>query len=131
MRPRESQASATSGSGLFQREIGWSPTSAPQPTAAIGGHLVKTSASGPIPTSRYCDQSPSAISTRFTSAAASDPGTRSRSLAHDRPTRARTASARTVAPARSSITRSIIARQGHATPSRPEIAGAQKPQRVR
>ena len=51
-------ASTTSGSGLFHSERGWMPTSAPVPTDASGGHLVKISASGPIPTSRYCDQIP-------------------------------------------------------------------------
>ena len=49
MRPRLDTASTTSGSGLFQRETGCSPTSAPQPTADIGWPLVKTSASGPMP----------------------------------------------------------------------------------
>ena len=38
------------------------PISLPVPTAAIGGVLVKISASGPIPTSRYCDQAPCARS---------------------------------------------------------------------
>ena len=41
------------------------PTSAPVPTADIGCALVKISASGPMPTSRYCDHAPCAISTSF------------------------------------------------------------------
>src|ERR687892_2140243 len=49
---------AISGSGLFQVEIGCSPMSAPNPTDAMGWHLVNISASGPMPTSRYCDQTP-------------------------------------------------------------------------
>ena len=53
---------AISGSGLFQVDTGCRPTSAPKPTDAIGWHLVKISASGPMPTSRYCDQAPRAIS---------------------------------------------------------------------
>ena len=35
------------------------PISAPVPTALIGCDLVKISASGPMPTSRYCDHRPS------------------------------------------------------------------------
>ena len=48
--------------------------SAPVPTAAIGGHLVKISASGPMPTSRYCDQTPCPISTSLSRIASGDPG---------------------------------------------------------
>ena len=47
----------------------------PWPTAAIGCALVKISASGPMPTSRYCDQAPCSISTRLSSAACLLPGT--------------------------------------------------------
>ncbi len=36
--------------------------SAPKPTEAMGWHLVKISASGPMPTSRYCDQTPRSMS---------------------------------------------------------------------
>ncbi|MNG25544.1 hypothetical protein D3C84_1104160 [compost metagenome] len=56
--PRLLTASTTSGSGLFQWEWGWMPISLPLPTAASTGALVNTSASGPMPTSRYCDQRP-------------------------------------------------------------------------
>ena len=51
-RPLDAIASTTSGSGLFQLDIGCSPASMPVPTADIGGALVKISASGPMPTSR-------------------------------------------------------------------------------
>jgi hypothetical protein len=51
------------------------PTSAPVPTAARTGALVKISASGPMPTSRYCDHTPCAISTSLTFAASGEPGT--------------------------------------------------------
>ena len=57
-RPRLSTARTTSGSGLFQRETGCRPTEAPQPTEDSACALEKTSASGPMPTSRYCDQTP-------------------------------------------------------------------------
>ena len=42
------------------------------PTSA--GALVKISASGPMPTSRYCDHSPSAISASFSASASAQPG---------------------------------------------------------
>ena len=74
MRPALDAITAISGSGLFQVEIGCSPTSAPKPTDAIGWHLVKTSASGPMPTSRYCDQTPRSISFALTPAASAEPG---------------------------------------------------------
>jgi len=76
MSPREETASTTSGSGLFHSDFGCSPIIAPQPTADIGWALVKISASGPIPTSRYCDHSPARISTDLASIAAGEPGTR-------------------------------------------------------
>ena len=56
MRPWLSTASTTSGSGLFQLEPGWMPIALPLPTAANIGALVKISASGPMPTSRYAGQ---------------------------------------------------------------------------
>ena len=43
--------------GIVPLDLGCSPIGAPQPTADIGWALVKISASGPMPTSRYCDQS--------------------------------------------------------------------------
>ena len=52
---------------------------APQPTADSGWPLVKTSASGPMPTSRYWHQRPSACSAALAEAAASLPGSMSRS----------------------------------------------------
>ena len=58
--------STSSGSGLLHTEAGCTPTRAPVPTAAIGGHLLKSSASGPMPTSRYCDHIPLATRTSFT-----------------------------------------------------------------
>ena len=67
-------ASTISGSGLFQCEPGCRPTSLPVPTADNTGALVNISASGPIPTSRYCDQAPRACSTRLTSCASAEPG---------------------------------------------------------
>ncbi len=69
MRPAEEMASTTSGSGLFQVEIGWTPASMPVPTAAMGCALVKISASGPMPTSRYWLHAPCAISTCFSAIA--------------------------------------------------------------
>jgi len=53
--PRAFTTSTSSGSGLFHCEAGCSPISAPTPTADSGAALVKISASGPMPTSRYCD----------------------------------------------------------------------------
>ena len=40
----------------------------------IGGHFVKISASGPMPTSRYCDQTPCPISTSLSRIASGEPG---------------------------------------------------------
>jgi hypothetical protein len=54
------------------------PTRAPRPTAARGGHFVNSSASGPIPTSRYCDHMPWATSTSLTRVASGEPGRRPR-----------------------------------------------------
>ncbi len=66
VRPLPFTARTISGSGLFHSDFGWMPTSAPNPTADIGCDLVKISASGPMPTSRYCDQAPCRISASFT-----------------------------------------------------------------
>ena len=73
-RPAEDTASTISGSGLFHDDCGWMPMSAPVPTADIGCALVKISASGPIPTSRYCDHAFCAISACFTRSASAEPG---------------------------------------------------------
>ena len=108
--PRLLTASTISGSGLFQWLPGWMPTSAPVPTALIGCDLVKISASGPMPTSRYCDHMPWAISTSFSRCASGEPGrTAPRSSPITATTEARTDSARLASPrACSSITRSSI-----------------------
>ncbi len=82
IRPRESTASTISGSGLFQVEFGCTPISAPWPTAAIGCVLVKISASGPIPTSRYCDHAPCSTRICLMRAASAEPG---RTLAKSSP----------------------------------------------
>ena len=58
------------------------PISAPVPTADIGCDLVKISASGPMPTSRYCDHAPCAISASLSRAASGEPG---RTLARSSP----------------------------------------------
>ena len=50
------------------------PARAPWPTADMGWALVKISASGPMPTSRYCDQSPSSRRCSLTFMAAGEPG---------------------------------------------------------
>ena len=73
--PLPSTAMTISGSGLFQVEVERTPISSPQPTADSGGALVKTSASGPMATSRYCDHMPSAISVSFSFCASAEPGT--------------------------------------------------------
>ena len=84
--------------------------SAPVPTADIGCDLVKISASGPMPTSRYCDHRPSASSTSLTRAASGEPGRTLRRLSPMTPAiLRRTASARAGSPrACSSITRSSM-----------------------
>ena len=110
--PLAETTSTTSGSGLFQVERGCSPASMPCPTADIGCALVKISASSPMPTSRYCDHAPAAISAFFNSNACAEPGF---SLRRSPPscscTFARMASAFSGAPlACSSITRSTIER---------------------
>ena len=74
MRPSEVTTSTTSGSGLFQFDIGCSPASMPVPTAAIGCALEKISASGPMPTSRYWLHMPCAISASLSAAASREPG---------------------------------------------------------
>ena len=50
------------------------PISLPVPTADIGGALVKISASGPIPTSKYCDQASCSIRCALSRIAAAEPG---------------------------------------------------------
>ncbi|MNC35344.1 hypothetical protein D3C75_838270 [compost metagenome] len=75
MTPLLDTASTTSGSGLFQLDLGWMPMSAPWPTADSGWALVNTSASGPIPTSRYCDHRPCSTSTLRSASAWAEPGT--------------------------------------------------------
>ena len=79
----EATASTTSGSGLFQVDFGCRPASAPVPTEAIGGALVKISASGPMPTSRYWLQAPCAISTSFSAIASGEPGFSSAQIVAD------------------------------------------------
>ena len=71
--PLEATASAISGSGLFQNEPLWNPASSPDPTADMGWLLVKTSASGPMPTSKYCDQAPALMSASLSRIAAGEP----------------------------------------------------------
>ena len=80
-----STTSTISGSGLFQVDTGCRPTSAPKPTDAIGWHLVKISASGPMPTSRYCDQAPRAISLALSSIASRRARLQLRQIVADQP----------------------------------------------
>ena len=61
------------------------PASMPVPTAAIGCALVKISASGPMPTSRYWLHAPCSISTCFSCAASADPGFSLRQVVADQP----------------------------------------------
>src|SRR5215469_11631177 len=107
-RPRASTTSTTSGSGLLQSEAGCTPMRAPWPSADMGWALVKTSASGPMPTSRYCDQSPRPSSISLALRAASEPGlTAVRSTPSSPISLLRMASAARGSPlVRSSITRS-------------------------
>src|SRR5688572_16198327 len=106
--PRLFTTSTISGSGLFQVEVRRMPMSAPGPTAAMGGHFVKISASGPMPTSRYCDHAFCSTSVFLSAAASADPGLmRLRSPPTSSSTRSRMALARAGSPlACSSITRS-------------------------
>ena len=67
--------------GIVPVRSGCRPISAPVPTADSGCALVKTSASGPMPTSRYCDHIPRAISASFSRCASSEPGRMSLSAA--------------------------------------------------
>ncbi len=60
------------------------PISARWPTAAMGGALVKTSASGPMPTSRYCDHMRRSMSCCLSAIACSEPGLRRRKIVADR-----------------------------------------------
>ena len=107
-RPPASTTSTTSGSGLLHCEAGWMPTRAPWPSADMGWDFVKTSASGPMPTSRYCDQRPRAVSISFALRAASEPGLMAvRSTPSSAMSLLRIASAARGSPlVRSSITRS-------------------------
>ena len=63
-----------SGSGLFQLDFACTPMRLPVPTDDSTAAFVKISGSGPMPTSKYCDQSPSALSTSLTFAASGEPG---------------------------------------------------------
>src|SRR5712672_53870 len=72
--PRLDTTSTTSGSGLFQVDLGCRPASMPVPTEDIVGALVNTSASGPIPTSRYWLQAFWSIKTCFSFIASGEPG---------------------------------------------------------
>src|SRR5258707_13732409 len=74
VRPLLVTASTISGPGLFHSDLGWMPTSAPVPTADIGCDLLKISASGPMPTSRYCDHAPCLINVSLTCCASGEPG---------------------------------------------------------
>jgi hypothetical protein len=86
------------------------PTRAPGPTALMGWALVKISASGPMPTSRYWDHMPWASKTSLSWADSGEPGFTLRRLSPMTATTAcRTASARLASPrACSSITRSSM-----------------------
>jgi len=108
--PSDVAISTSSGSGLFHEENAGIPIPAPSPTEESTGAFVKTSGSGPIPTSRYCDQSPSAMSTFLASAAAGEPGRMELMLPpRARPTSSRISAARLASPPqRSSMTRSIM-----------------------
>ena len=110
MLPRLDTTSTTSGSGLFQVDLGCSPASIPVPTEDIVGALVNTSASGPMPTSRYWLQAFCSISTCFSFIASGEPGLSfEKSSPTSRTTSLRMASAEAGLPrARSSITRSSI-----------------------
>ena len=110
MLPRLDTTSTTSGSGLFQVDFGCSPASIPVPTEDIVGALVNTSASGPMPTSRYWLQAFCSISTCFSFIASAEPGfSFEKSSPTSRTTSLRMASAEAGLPrARSSITRSSI-----------------------
>ena len=60
--------------GCSRSRSGCSPASMPCRPPPCGCALVKISASGPMPTSRYCDQAPCSISTRLSSAACATAG---------------------------------------------------------
>ena len=108
--PSRVTTSTTSGSGLFQVDFGCRPASTQVPTADSTGALVNTSASGPMPTSRYWLQAFCETSTSLTCCASAEPGfSRDRSVPTIRVTSARIACAESGLPrARSSITRSSI-----------------------
>lgn len=75
MTPVDATTTTTSGSGLFHCDTGLIPASTAWPTAAMICDLVKISASGPMPTSRYCDHQPFSISLSFNACASGEPGT--------------------------------------------------------
>ena len=135
IRPLDATARTTSGSGLFQLDLGWSPASMPVPTAAIGGALVKISASGPIPTSRYWLHAPCCTSTSFSAIASGEPG---RSRARSSPTR-RFTSARIAAAASGVAARALLDhalqhrdREGHARGlDRLQVHGCEEPRLAR
>ena len=108
--PLELMTKTISGSGLFQELPGCKPTSKPEPTALMACDLVKISASGPIPTSRYCDQTPCATKTSLSLMACAEPGLTLRRLSPmTSVTALRTLSALAASPrACSSMTRSSI-----------------------
>ena len=108
--PSRVTTSTTSGSGLFQVDFGCRPASTQVPTADSTGALVNTSASGPMPTSRYWLQAFCETSTSLTCCASAEPGfSCDRSVPTIRVTSARIACAESGLPrARSSITRSSI-----------------------
>ena len=83
--PRLDTTSTTSGSGLFQVDFGCRPASMPVPTDDIVGALVKTSASGPMPTSRYWLQAFCSISTCFSCIASGRARLELRQIVADQP----------------------------------------------
>ena len=110
MRPLDATTTTTSGSGLFQVEIAFRPASMPCPTDDRTCDFVKISASGPMPTSRYCDQTPFSIRTCFSFMACGEPGLSfDRSSPISSPMLLRISAAASGLPrARSSITRSSM-----------------------
>ena len=118
MRPSDATTSTTSGSGLFHSEAASTPTSTQVPTVESTGAFVKTSGSGPMPTSRYWLHHPRSRRKDLRSAASAEPGRR---VSSEPPMvawiSARIAPAASWSPrARSSITRSSI-ETGKVTPA--------------
>ena len=62
------------GFGVVPKRVAVESASSPDPTADIGWLLVNTSASAPMPTSRYCDQAPALTSASLSRIAAGEPG---------------------------------------------------------